>query len=72
MLVTSKGMFLLVFLALNALFWGLFPHAYHCALVTTLAPGITCPAHWIHLTMGLVSYLAAIYVSQRDYIKFFL
>ena len=65
-------MFLLVFLAANALFWGLFPHATHCALVTTLAPGITCPPHWIHLTMGLVSYLAAIYVAQRDYIKYLL
>ena len=65
-------MFLLAFLAANALFWGLFPHASHCALVTTLAPGITCPPHWIHLTMGLVSYLAAIYVAQRDYIKYLL
>ena len=65
-------MFLLAFLAANALFWGLFPHASHCVLVAMLAPGITCPPHWIHLSMGIIFYLAAIYVAQRDYIKYLL
>ena len=65
-------MFLLVFLVLNALFWGMFPHATHCALVATLAPGITCPPHWVHLIMGVVSYLASVYIAQRGYINYLL
>ena len=65
-------MFLLAFLVLNALFWGLFHHATHCALVATLAPGITCPPHWVHLIMGVVSYLASVYIAQRGYINYLL
>ena len=27
-----------------------------------------CPPHYVHLSMGLVSYLAAMYLEQKEYI----
>ena len=59
---------LTVFLITNAVFWGLFSHRTHCAVATWLAgDGFACPSHWVHLVMGLVSYVLAVTVSQRNY-----
>ncbi len=57
---------LIVFLLINALFWGLFPHSKHCKVASMI--GISnCPAHWIHVyVMGLGSFVAALYLVQGD------
>ena len=58
---------LTVFFAANALFWGLFPHSVHCKVAA--ASGIkSCPPHWMHLTIGFVSFLLAILAAQWGYI----
>ena len=55
------------FFVINAIFWGLAGHGKHCALAANLGM-TTCPPHYIHITMGLVSFLIAVYVAQRKYI----
>lgn len=62
-------MLLLIFLVLNAIFWGLFDHGSHCKAVSMFGMK-SCPPHWVHLLMGLVFFLAAIYVQQKDYIVY--
>lgn len=58
-------------LLVSAAFWGLFPHTAHCRLVRALGAR-TCPTHAVHLLMGLVSYLAAVVVTQWAYLTGFL
>jgi len=56
-----------LFFVLNALFWGLASHSQHCALVSSV--GISnCPPHYIHLLMGLVSFIVAVYIQQKRYV----
>ena len=61
---------LLTFLIVNALFWGLFPHTAHCQVVDEVSKllklKIECPEHKVHLLIGLISYVAAVYVAQKD------
>ena len=61
---------LLTFLIVNALFWGLFPHKAHCQVVDEVSKlikmKIECPEHKVHLLIGLISYVAAVYVAQKD------
>ncbi len=55
------------FFVINALFWGLAGHGKHCALASSF--GMTnCPPHYVHLLMGIVSFLIAVYIAQRKYI----
>lgn len=56
-----------VFLLLNALFWGLFKHVTHCKFASYF--GINnCPEHWIHVfVMGLGSFILALLI-QHHYI----
>lgn len=52
---------------MNALFWGLYPHSFHCKIISML--GVKkCPSHWLHLSMGLVSFLVAIGLAQKDFL----
>ena len=64
---------ILGFLILNALFWSFFPHNAHCKFLFDLnkvfGSSLTCPQHWVHLVMGLLFYLAALYYSQMEYIN---
>lgn len=55
------------FLVLNSIFWGLMSHSTHCD-VAALAGIKNCPPHWVHLMIGLVSFVAAIGVSQWKYL----
>ena len=55
------------FLVINALFWGLFGHHTHCE-VAALAGIKTCPPHWMHIGVGVVSFLGAVVVAQWDYL----
>ena len=61
---------LLAFLITNALFWGLFPHSAHCKVLNDLSKmvnmTIKCPSHLVHLVSGVVFFLAAVYVAQKD------
>mgnify|MGYP001207709193 CR=1 FL=1 len=60
--------YLTIFLLINAIFWGLMSHSIHCKFVASF--GIqNCPPHYVHLLMGLVSYLIAIYLEQKEYLK---
>ena len=56
-----------VILTLNAFFWALFPHSVHCKAAA--AVGVTsCPPHWVHLTIGLLSFVGATVTSQWPYL----
>jgi hypothetical protein len=55
-------------LAVNALFWGLFPHSDHCQMATWLGMK-KCPSHYIHLGLGLVFYISAVLTAQQSYIQ---
>jgi hypothetical protein len=57
-----------IFFVLNALFWGLASHSQHCSLASMLGV-VNCPPHSIHLLMGLISFIIAIYIQQRKYIN---
>ena len=69
--MANKSLWILiltVFLAINALFWGLFPHSMHCSLLSSI--GIKqCPSHIIHIVIGILFFLAAIYVRQGNFIN---
>lgn len=43
---------LLAFLLVNAVFWGLAPHAIHCKVSGYLFMGLPCIPHWIHQSIG--------------------
>jgi hypothetical protein len=55
---------IIAFLVINAVFWGLFPHRVHCAVVKTLGVA-SCPPHALHLAMGLASFVVAMIVSYK-------
>ena len=61
---------LLAFLITNALFWGLFPHSAHCKVLADLSKMVNmtvkCPDHSVHLMMGIVFFLSAVFVAQKD------
>ena len=59
---------IVIFFVLNALFWGLANHSQHCSLASMFGMS-TCPPHSVHLLMGLVSFVIAVYIQQRDYIN---
>jgi len=52
--------------AINAVFWGLFPHTIHCGLIEKL--DMPCVSHNIHLVFGIVCYLVAFIVAQKDHL----
>ena len=54
---------LAAFFLANAIFWGLFPHASHCAVAAML--GVTdCPSHWLHISSGVVFFLVTVVICQ--------
>lgn len=55
-------------LLLNAIFWGIASHSSHCAFVKMIPNMKSCPPHWVHLMMGIMFYLMAVFVSQYEYI----
>ena len=55
---------IIVFLVLNALFWGLATHKQHCSLASNFGVK-SCPPHYVHVyVMGLGSFLLALYLRQ--------
>lgn len=58
---------IVIILVLNALFWALCTHEHHCKFASMF--GITqCPPHWLHISFGLVFFILAIVIQQRNYI----
>ena len=66
-------LFILLFLIGNMIFWSFFSHQSHCEFLNNinsfLGLQIECPSHTIHLLMGFIFYLMALYYSQYDYIN---
>ncbi len=58
---------LIVFFAINAVFWSLFPHNIHCD-VAKLVTNV-CPPHNVHLIIGLISFIVAFVIAQYNYLK---
>ncbi len=61
---------LVVFFAINAIFWSLFPHTIHCNFAGMFLS--ECPSHGFYLTIGFLSFIIAFIIAQYDYLsKFF-
>ena len=58
---------IIAFFALNALFWGLFPHSKHCAFVALFGVS-NCPPHALHIMMGILFFVAAVLIAQWDHV----
>ena len=58
---------LIIFFAINAIFWSLFPHSIHCKIINVVVD--VCPPHNVHLIIGLVSFLIAFFIAQYDFLK---
>lgn len=58
---------LVLFLLANAIFWGLYPHATHCK-VASVFTSAKCPSHIVHIIIGVLSFVAAVAVAQRNYL----
>lgn len=58
---------LVIFFAINAIFWSLFSHKTHCDFVKMFVK--VCPEHNIHLTIGLLSFIIAFIIAQYNYLK---
>tara|TARA_Y100001960_G_C14380299_1_gene683531 strand:+ start:117 stop:320 length:204 start_codon:yes stop_codon:yes gene_type:complete len=62
---------LVIFLVANALFWGLAEHSQHCYVANLIGfPG--CVDHYVHLIMGVIFYLAAVYTQNKSYFDYLL
>ena len=53
---------IVAFLAINAVFWGLFPHSAHCAVASLVTK--SCLPHSVHVTIGLVCFAIAVLVAH--------
>ncbi len=51
-----------------AIFWGLFPHSVHCSVMSNF--GIKeCPSHIVHVTLGVIFFIVAIFTRQGNFFK---
>jgi hypothetical protein len=55
-----------VFLIVNAIFWGLMPHSLHCQLVAKFT-SMQCPPHIVHILFGITCFILAAILSQDEY-----
>jgi len=60
--------FLIIFLLISALFFGLLPHDIHHDVFTKTL-GVSTPPHIILITLSVISFSSAIFISQEDYFK---
>ena len=54
---------LVAFFAVNALFWGLFPHSAHCQVASLITN--SCLPHAVHVSMGVLSFFIAVIIAQN-------
>jgi len=58
---------IVIILIVNAIFWSLFKHNDHCNFVKLF--GINkCTSHWIHITFGIICFIIAILIKQRNFL----
>lgn len=57
---------LITIFAISALFWGILPHEVHCYATKNLSEH--CIPHWIHLVIGILSFLLAVFFANYEYI----
>ena len=58
---------IVIFLVLNAIFWGLGAHTQHCHVASMM--GVKeCPSHGLHVGFGVVCFLVAVVISQRNFL----
>jgi hypothetical protein len=55
-----------LFLIINALFWGLMPHSLHCEVVGKFTSS-KCVPHTVHILLGIVFFVLAVLVSQEEW-----
>lgn len=55
-----------VFFAINALFWGLFPHATHCQVASLFTN--QCLPHVTHISIGVMCFLIAVAIAQQKWL----
>ena len=53
---------LVAFLAINAVFWGLFSHSDHCAVASLITS--SCLPHTVHVTIGLLCFASAVLIAH--------
>ena len=53
---------LIAFLAVNAIFWGLFSHSAHCAVASLVTK--YCLPHTVHVSIGIVCFAIAVLVAH--------
>ena len=59
---------LTILLVVNAIYWGLFSHSNHCALVRSFGIS-TCPSHSVHIIFGILCFLISVWIQQREFLK---
>ena len=55
---------IVAFLAINAIFWGLFPHSDHCAVASVFTN--SCLPHSVHVSIGVICFVIAVVVAQQN------
>jgi len=58
---------IVIFLVINALFWSLCTHHNHC-MIAEMFRIKHCPPHWLHISFGIVFFILAVVIQQRNYI----
>jgi hypothetical protein len=58
---------IVAFLAINAIFWGLFPHSDHCAVASVFTN--SCLPHSVHVSIGVICFVIAVVVAQYKLYK---
>jgi hypothetical protein len=58
---------LIIFFAINAIFWSLFTRETHCKFANMFLK--ECPSHDFYLTIGVLSFVIAFVIAQYDYLK---
>ena len=53
---------IVAFLAINAIFWGLFPHSDHCAVASVFTN--SCLPHSVHVSIGVICFMLAVMIAQ--------
>ena len=58
---------LIIFFAINAIFWSFFPRETHCQFAKMFLK--ECPSHNFYLTIGVLSFIIAFVIAQYNHLK---
>jgi len=58
---------IVAFFAINALFWGLFPHDIHCKVASIFTD--VCAPHTVHVSFGVLCFFIAVVIAQQKMFK---